>query len=832
MKSGEAFTVFAFAGLLFAGESQLRAAPATTSVSELDRLSSLAMSSLANMKYGQAIGSFSAGAKLAKSVGDLPRAQRFLNALGGSYLIVYQYRKALDAYEEARNLATRNRTAEVEGVIDLNLTSLYTLLGDVDSAQREIGKAKRRLPASSRYWAVLYASEARLALRTGDSGGLERAIQAGLDAADAAGDAEARAGLCEDLGLLRMQRGEFDRAEEALLETYRLRRLHRLRDVESVLCSLSRLALRQSQPERAVWFARLARASRSYSTSSEQPWLGTFTLAQSLSAAGRWREALAAYKDGLEVARAWRQEIVPSPEIELLTNIGIHQITNAYASLAAERSVRDGDRRLAWQALLAVEQARDAAFRSQADRGLAEDPEYQETLARWRAQQFWQFAKDGGARRPGAADSSEIEAKLRSMENRRRSAGSAGPGLEVKPGLERLRSRLGPGDALLSFSLGEERSWLWAVTRNSFEQVPLPARANLVQDLASFVQSTRSDTAGSDAPDRAGPASALCSTLFGGLSTGVRSRSRWFLSMDDALLEAPLSALRCKAGQGEHYLVQEHVLTPLASALTLLDASNGGVRAKSFLGVGDPVYNLADDRWPAAGGSRPAQGAALELPRLPGTQGEVERIARQWTKAGGRSQLLTGFEATPERFSQEVAVRPGVIHLAVHLVQQESDSQGFELMRSGSPGQPVVRARRPSEMFLMFSLRPDGKADGLTARSVGAYRLPGSLVVMSGCGSGLGTHQPGAGLAGFFKSWIAAGASGVVGTLWSIPDDASALFDVFYGSIRTGKGPSAALREAQLALLTKGGWNSRPSFWSAWTTVGKTENGTNNGTKR
>jgi CHAT domain-containing protein len=124
-------------------------------------------------------------------------------------------------------------------------------------------------------------------------------------------------------------------------------------------------------------------------------------------------------------------------------------------------------------------------------------------------------------------------------------------------------------------------------------------------------------------------------------------------------------------------------------------------------------------------------------------------------------------------------------------------------------------------MFLMFSWKRDGTADGLTARSVGAYRLPGSLVVMSGCGTALGTHQPGAGLAGFYKSWIAAGASGVAGTLWSIPDDASALFDVFYGCIRTGKEPSAALREAQLALLAKGGWNSRPGFWSAWTTVGR-----------
>lgn len=774
------------------------------------------MSSLANMRYGQAIRSFSEGAELAKKTGDLLRAQRFLNALGGSYLTVYQYRKALNVYEDARKLARQSRAAEVEAVIDLNLTTLYILLGDVDSAQREIGEAKRRLPASSRYWASLYAGEARLALRTGDSPGVERAVKAGLDAADADGNAEARAALCEDLGLLRMQRGEFDRAEEALLEAYRLRRLQRLRDIEPVLCSLSRLALRQGQPERALWLAKLARSSRTYSTSSAPPWLGSFTLAQSLTAAGRPSEALSAYREALQIARTWRQEIVPSPEIELLANIGIYQITNAYACLAAELSLGEGQQGLAWQAMLSVEQARYAAFRPRADRGLAEDPGYQETLAQWRAQQFWRFANDSGVRRTGDADSQAIESKLRSMESQRQSTSQVSPVLEGKQGMERLRSALGPQDALLSFSLGEGRSWLWALTRDSFEQVPLPGRGELIQRLSAFGISTRHDT-----PGNAGPARELGATLFGGLSRKARSRSRWFLSLDDVLLEAPLSALRCGVVAEEHYLVQEHVLTPLASALTLLDKKTPERQSNLFLGVGDPVYNLADDRWTPGTKRSSARIAAMELPRLPGTRGELERIANGWTGAGLKSQVLTGFEATPERFSQEVAARPSVIHLAVHLVQEEADSQGFVLMRSGSPGLSAVRARRPSEMFLMFSLRQDGKADGLTARSVGAYRLPGSLVVMSGCGTGLGTHQPGAGLAGFFKSWITAGASGVVGTLWSIPDDASALFDVFYGCIRSEKEPSVALREAQLALFTQGGWNSRPSFWSAWTTVGR-----------
>jgi CHAT domain-containing protein len=629
------------------------------------------------------------------------------------------------------------------------------------------------------------------------------------------GNTEVRAALAEDLGLLAMQRGQLSQAEDSLLEAYRLRRLAHLRDIEPVLCSLSRLALWQGQAERAVWLAKLARASRSYSASSASPWLGSFTLAQSLAAAGRKREALATYQEALQVARNWRQEIVPSPEIELLANIGTYQIASAYASLAAELSEREGNRQMAWRAMLAIEQARGQAVRSGVDPKLAEDPEYQETLAQWRAQQFWRFANAGGRRTEGAA-ALAIEAKLRALENRHGAVASARLKLEGRQGLERLQAALGPRDTLMSFSLGDGRSWLWALTRDSFEQISLPGREELARPLAEFCRAVRRGS-----PGATQQAQVLYTKLFGSLSGTARSRRRWLLSMDDALLEVPLAALRCQAGTGEHYLIQDHVLEPLASALTLVEKRSPARPSNLLLGVGDPVYNLADERWRRGRQPAFAQSAALQLPRLPGSSAELERIGRQWNQAGLKSHMLTGLAATPERFSEEMGARPKVIHLAVHLIQEEADSQGFVLMRNGRSLQSQVRAQRPSEMFLMFSLRPDGQADGLTARSVGAYRLPGSLVVMSGCGTGLGTHQPGAGLAGFFKSWIAAGASGVVGTLWSIPDDASALFDAFYASIRKGTEPPAALREAQLALLAQGGWNSRPSFWSAWTTVGR-----------
>ena len=168
------------------------------------------MHSLANLEYRQAIRAFAAGAEAAKSAGNPGREQRFLNALASSHLVLHEYRKALDVYEEAREVARRSGNAEAEAVVGLNLVSLYSLLGDVDAAAQELHEAQRALPAKSQFWAHYYASESQLALRMRNGEVVQRAAERGMDVADEQGNVEVRASLAEDLGLLWMERRQFD----------------------------------------------------------------------------------------------------------------------------------------------------------------------------------------------------------------------------------------------------------------------------------------------------------------------------------------------------------------------------------------------------------------------------------------------------------------------------------------------------------------------------------------------------------------------------------------------------------------------------------------------
>ncbi|MDQ3281187.1 MAG: CHAT domain-containing protein [Acidobacteriota bacterium] len=74
--------------------------------------------------------------------------------------------------------------------------------------------------------------------------------------------------------------------------------------------------------------------------------------------------------------------------------------------------------------------------------------------------------------------------------------------------------------------------------------------------------------------------------------------------------------------------------------------------------------------------------------------------------------------------------------------------------------------------------------------------------------------------AGLTRAMLYAGSAGVISTLWSIDDDASArLMEVFYARLRAGDFAADALRAAQRAMLTSEAYRD-PQFWAAFTISG------------
>jgi CHAT domain-containing protein len=135
----------------------------------------------------------------------------------------------------------------------------------------------------------------------------------------------------------------------------------------------------------------------------------------------------------------------------------------------------------------------------------------------------------------------------------------------------------------------------------------------------------------------------------------------------------------------------------------------------------------------------------------------------------------------------------------------------------------------PEEAALAFSLTKDNMPELLTPEAIATLRVPGSLVILSGCSSEQGRILPGAGLIGLSRAWLLAGAAGVVVSAWPTPDDSGNFFSSFYSHLQRATldgGPMArraatALQQTQQEMQHKAGYRGLPSFWAAYSIVVK-----------
>jgi CHAT domain-containing protein len=115
-------------------------------------------------------------------------------------------------------------------------------------------------------------------------------------------------------------------------------------------------------------------------------------------------------------------------------------------------------------------------------------------------------------------------------------------------------------------------------------------------------------------------------------------------------------------------------------------------------------------------------------------------------------------------------------------------------------------------------------ADGpLTMTDVFNLELNASLVTLSACQSGASVVEGGDELVGFSRAFLYAGAASLLMSLWRVEDQATTqLMDRFYQALLANQRKPAALRQAQLALLsgTEGARYRHPYFWAPFFLVG------------
>ncbi len=415
---------------------------------------------------------------------------------------------------------------------------------------------------------------------------------------------------------------------------------------------------------------------------------------------------------------------------------------------------------------------------------------------------------------------------------------------------------------LLEYSLGEERSYLWAVTKTGITSYSLPPRADIeaaAQDFYKQLTSTEegspevgmklsqmllapvanqlgqkrllivSDGALQSIPFAALPipANTQVSVLpetRRGINSSANSSSR--LKTTQSLINSPLERTLA-ISQGfkpladvnpyTPLLVQHEIVTlPSASTLAVLrrELKGRSPAAKTVAVIADPVFSTKDDRFLS---SQPPQSNTTTLPseakRSATDIGVIlDRLKYSRTEA---ETILSLVPATERSSALDFA--------ASRATATSPDLAQYRMVHFATHG--LLNNVHPELSGVVLSLVDEKGADTdgfLRLHDIFNLNLPAELVVLSACETGLGKDVQGEGLVGLTRGFMYAGAKRVAVSLWSVNDVAtSELMKRFYQQmLEKGVNPVAALRAAQLEMMKSEQWKA-PYYWAAFVVQGE-----------
>lgn len=417
--------------------------------------------------------------------------------------------------------------------------------------------------------------------------------------------------------------------------------------------------------------------------------------------------------------------------------------------------------------------------------------------------------------------------------------------LEAKPLTpQEIQQLLDDDTLLLQYSLGDERSHLWTITRNAINHHFLPSRAEVEDTAEEFRNALTAYEAKrpgeSDKeylarwrkafnPDEYGRIAVKLSGIVLGPVRSQLGNKRLVIVADGRLQYIPFEALTVSetivaAPRQLPTLLStnEIVYEPSASTLALLRAAHRPSASKTVAVIADPVFTKdgagkvtvpnAPDVSSSAQASRERltrslrdigeTGESVTLPRLEYSLREANAITSvaprgSWMKA-------VGFKANRATVTSPILKQFNIVHFATH---------------------GILNDRNPELSGIVLSMvneRGQVQDGFLTLRDIYKLDLPVHLVVLSACQTGVGRLVRGEGLIGLTRGFMYAGAQSVVVSLWRVDDKATAeLMKRFYQHMlgKNKLSAAAALRQAQLEMQSQKDWHDS-YYWAGFVLQG------------
>ncbi len=394
--------------------------------------------------------------------------------------------------------------------------------------------------------------------------------------------------------------------------------------------------------------------------------------------------------------------------------------------------------------------------------------------------------------------------------------------------LDALRASLRPGEGVLSFLVGRERSFAQLVTREGAVVARVPEGAAELRSAVTSIRRALEIQGGAINEFNLEEANQLYELLLGGLKEQLKTVDKLIVVPAGPLSNLPFSLLvATPPGEATYekadWLVRSKTIsyTPSLQAFTALRGNKSRPAPRqALLAFGDPalVGHVAKpgEVSPFAalanncrqGGAMPA-GLLRALAPLPDTARELNVVAASLGSSTG-SVFLAG-AATEENLRKQSLDDYRVLYFATHGLLPG------ELRCQAEPG--LVLSPPPGAQ------QTDTALDGLLESSeIASLRLNADLVVLSACNTAASDGRFGGGdaLSGLAEAFFHAGARNMLVTHWQVPSAATAeLMSALFTSLRQSNGGSVgeSLREAQISLFAKGA-TAHPFFWAAFVVIG------------
>jgi CHAT domain-containing protein len=783
-------------------------------------LTAMAVWHSSNQDHNRALEINKQALQIFHAIGDQHSEAIALNGIGQAYQNLSQYANALFFYKNALTIFENTRTLDAASDTTFAIASTHYLSGNLDQAlssyerclqlSRTVGKHRIEAYALEGI-ASIYGTQGRQQLAVKQYQDLERFFKS-------IGDLRGQAMALNGHGDLLLRLGEKQKALDVLSQAF---------------------SLSEKMGDRGILIATL------------------YNLARANEALERHETALSLIKTSFNLIEDIRANVA-SPDFRASYFSAVKRHYDLYIEILMQLHRLRPEEGFAAEAFSVSEQGRArllldllsesrASMRAGAARDLVDKERTLRGLLRAQAEYQLNLSMSGkdSAELTDMADQvaqlrsdyQAVQAQLREQNPRLFSFEKFAPVDQ-----ERIQKELQGSDTmLLEYALGEEQSYLWALTSNSSDSYILPAGKEIEDAAREFykILTARQGSEGQSEKDYQPnvtaadklyfeKASNLSRMLLGPVAEKLGTR-RLLIVADGALQYIPFDALptpfkqatgSVEASKALLIATNEVVVLPSASTLiaTRSAQNHKGAPGKLIAIIADPVFSPSDARVqyeappPAIKNAdqnpgQPEQQTItnLRLARLAHASEEAEAISA--VAPWGTTLVAKGFDASRETAMSSEVSRAQIVHFATHGFL---DSEHPEL----------------SGIVLTMTDRNGARTNGLMPLpDIYSLDLSAELTVLSACQTALGKDTKGEGLVGLTHSFMSAGSKSVLASLWKVDDRATAaLMAEFYkGMLQKGMTPAAALRSAKLKMMSEKQW-SAAYYWAGFELQGEYTN--------